>query len=303
MEAAMTNISRPKPEGVAELTHSIPMRDGYQSELKIYKPSSRPPGPLIVLAFGGGFISGSNNQFVMVARPLVKLLGATVVSMAYRLAPEHKFPASQLDAWDSMKWIASNATDEVLHADPGKGFIMGGVSAGGSLTSCLSRKFQDEPLAHPLTGQWLCVTSAMGPSNVPEKYKEYHISGAQMAKGAGFSRETRDILKSLVEYDESSDLRYAIHSKTPISGQPKTYFQIDGMDPLRDDGLIYDEMLKEAGVETKVDFYPGCPHDHMHSFHGTEVGDRSNVDTVVGIAWLLGKEVDRDEVRKGLGLG
>lgn len=302
METAMTNLAGTTLDGVSETTHDIPMRDGYQSQLRIYKPTSSPPGPLIVLAFSGGFVSGSNAQFAFIARPLVRLLGATVVSISYRLAPEHKFPIAQLDGWDSMKWIAANASSEPINADPGKGFIMGGASAGGSLTSCLSRKFQEEPLAHPLTGQWLCIASAMGPDHVPDKYKSYHVSAAQMAKGAGFTKETRDTLQSLVGYDETSELRYAVHSKTPLAGQPKTYFQVDGMDPLRDDGLIYDEMLKEAGVETKLDLYPGCPHGHMHALHGLEVTDRANVDSVVGIAWLLGKEVGREEAARELGI-
>lgn len=141
----------------------------------------------------------------------------------------------------------------------------------------------------------------MGPAKVPAKYKDYHISAIQLSKGAGFSQETRDILKSLTEHDDESDLRYAINSKTPLSGQPKTYSQVDGMDPLRDDGLIYDEMLKDAGVETKIDFYPGCPHGHMHAFHGLEVTERANIDTVVGIGWLLGKDVDRQDAVKEIG--
>lgn len=157
MEEDMSSIAGPTPQGVSEVALDIPLRDGYKSPTRIYKRSSGSPGPLIVLAFGGGFVAGSNNQFTMIARPLVRLFGATVVSISYRLAPEHKFPAGQLDAWDNMKWIAENAAGESLHADPSKGFIMGGVSAGGSLASCLSRKFQEEPLAHSLTGQWLCI--------------------------------------------------------------------------------------------------------------------------------------------------
>lgn len=303
LEAAMSDNAGPTPKDLTETEHNIPMRDGHQSSVRIYKSSSGSPGPLVALAFGGGFVGGSNNQFVMIARPLVRLLGATVVSISYRLAPENKFPAGQLDAWDSMKWIADNATGDLLKADPSKGFIMGGVSAGGSLTSCLSRKFQEEPIAHPLTGQWLCIASTMGPARVPDKYRDHHISASQMARGAGFTKETRDILKTLVEYDESSDLRYAVNSTTSISGQPRTYFQVDGMDPLRDDGLIYDEMLKEAGVETKIDLYPGCPHGHMHGFHGLEITDRANVDTIVGIGWLLGKELGRDQAAEALGVG
>lgn len=201
-----------------------------------------------------------------------------------------------------MKWIASNASGPILNADPAQGFVMGGVSAGASLTAAFSRIFQDSPLDHPLTGQWLSVPSLADSSIVPEKYKSRYLSPVQQAKNPFFSQESREFLKSCVEWDITSPMRYALNSTNEMRQQPKTYFQIDGADPLRDDGLIYDEMLKEAGVETKVDFYPGCPHAHFCGFEGLEVTDRANIDTIIGIGWLLGKDVSRQAATKELGL-
>lgn len=77
------------------------------------------------------------------------------MGISYRHAPEHTGSQQAYDAWDSMKWIAENATGDLINADPSKGFVMGGLSAGACLTVVLSRKFQEEKLAHPLTGQWL----------------------------------------------------------------------------------------------------------------------------------------------------
>lgn len=302
MDNAMNEALGPvSPE--EEFYHDIPMRDGFESQLKVHKPASNtPPGPLIVLCFGGGFIGGTNSQLSKYARALVKLFGATVVNISYRLAPEYKFPIGQHDTEDNMKWIANNATGPVLTSDPKKGFIMGGVSAGGSLTSCYSRKFQEEPLAYPLTGQWLSIPSCVDTQNPPVKYKSYHLSASQLADSPFFSEKARDWLKELAEWDSDSPLRYAVNATTPLSGQPRTYFQVDGMDPLRDGALIYDEMLKEAGVETKVDIYPGCPHGHFHGYAGLEITDRANIDTMVGFGWLLGMEVSREEAKRELGL-
>lgn len=301
MDEAFNKGLPPPPPGT-EFYHEIAMRDGFMSSLKVHKPADSPPGPLIVLCFGGGFVGGTNDQLTKQARVLMRLFGATVVSIAYRLAPEHPFPASQHDTWDSMKWIAENAKGAILNSDPKKGFLMGGVSAGGALTASFSRLFQDEPIAFPLTGQWLSVPSIMDPTHVPEKYKDYHISSEQFAQGAFLSREAREWMRKLSQWDISSPLRYAINSKTDISKQPPTYFQIDGADPLRDDGLIYDEMLKEAGVATKVDLYPGCPHAHSAGFPGLNVTNKANVDTIVGFGWLLGKEVSREDAAKELDL-
>lgn len=301
MSAALLTKLGPPPAGLTELYHDIPMRDGYMSNIKIHKPSEGPAGPLVVLCFGGGFVGGDNDQLSEYARILVKLFGATVVNINYRLAPEHKFPMSQLDAWDSMKWIAENARGPLLGADPTKGFIMGGVSAGASLTGALSRKFQEEPLAYPLTGQWLCVPPLMDDECCPDKYKSYYVFMETNAVNPGLSKQAIDMLKRETGWDTAGDLGCAARSKTPISGQPKTYIQVDGMDPLRDEGLIYDEMLKEAGVKTKIDMYPGCPHGSVFMLSMLEIGQKGNVDAIVGFGWLLGKKISREEAAKALG--
>lgn len=298
--AMVADLPQVPPE--TEFYHDIPMRDGFMSTLKIHKPaSSKPPGPLIVVCFGGGFVGGSKDQLTRTSRALVKTFGATVVNISYRLAPENKFPAAQHDCWDSMKWIASNAKGSVLTSNPSKGFLMGGVSAGGALTASFSRIFQEQPLEYPLTGQWLSVPSLMYPEAVPEEYKDYFLSTDQQDDGPFLSRKAREALKGFAEWDVSSPLRYAINSNTPISGQPKTYFQVCGMDPLRDDALIYDEMLKNAGVETKVDLYEGCPHAHFAAFPTLEISKKADIDTVVGFGWLQGVDVGREEAREALG--
>lgn len=229
MTDAMIELIGPPPSATKEFFHDIAMSDGYMSSLKIHKPTEDIPGPLIVLCFGGGFIAGDNNQMTPVARALVGLFGATVVSISYRLAPEHLFPQSHLDAIDSLKWIAENATGPVLVSDPTKGFILGGASAGACITASVSRRVQEDKLAYPLTGQWLNIPPIMDLASCPEKYKSHFISPGQNADAPILPQAAIDMMAATCKWDMSSDLRCAVLSKTPISDQPRTYFQVCGM--------------------------------------------------------------------------
>jgi acetyl esterase/lipase len=133
MSAQQLKALGPAAPHVEEEFRSITMRDGFESQIKIHKPAGKSGGALIVLVFGGGFAVGDNQQLTTYGRGFARAFDAVVVTIAYRLAPEHKFPAAPNDTEDSLLWIAENA--ESLGADPSKGFILGGVSAGGAYYS------------------------------------------------------------------------------------------------------------------------------------------------------------------------
>lgn len=298
---AAVNSSLPAAHDILETEVAVSMRDGYQAIARVRKPisASTQGRPLIVLAFGGGWIAGDNSQMVVEARALVRAFSAVVVNISYRLAPEHKFPQSWEDSWDNLVWLAAHAHE--LSADPSKGFIMGGISAGAGLTAVCARKAQIEPLAYPLTGQWLNVPSILSERQIPEKWKHLYVSKQQNEHAPILPSSALDTLQEHTGWDFNSPWRSPLSSTHSLAGLPKTYIQVDGMDCLRDDGLLYDEMLKEAGVETRCDLYAGCPHAHA-TFVPGKAAEKAQSDLVKNIGWMLGLEVDDSPVRDALRL-
>ena len=293
----LAQLGPANPDLLTEEYIEIPMRDGFQSKLKVLKPVNKPAGgsPLVVFAFGGGWVGGDCEQGTAFGRMLVKAFGAVVVQISYRLAPEHKFPTAHHDAWDSLVWIADNATT-TLGADPSKGFLMSGVSAGGNIASAVVTHAIANPLKHPFTGQWLAVPVLHDAERTPEKYRKYHLSREHNTDVPILSARDIDAIHTHIAPDLSSPWRFPILDKdAPLSKQPKAYIQADGLDPLRDDALIWDEILKENGVQTKTDFYPGCPHAHWGFYAGIDVSNKAVVDTIVGVAWLLGEQIGPEE--------
>ncbi|KAK5677477.1 hypothetical protein LTS10_010049 [Elasticomyces elasticus] len=280
-----------------ESVQLIPMRDGYQSAIKIHRPASKPStgSPLIVLLYGGGFVAGSKDQLTGTARGFVRQFGAVVVNISYRMSPEYKWPVPSNDAWDSVKWIAEHAAE--LGADPSQGFIVGGLSAGACSSLAVANLAVLEELRVPITGLWLGIPALMDERHVPERYGTYFLVRQKNAGAPTLDVAALAALGEMNEWDDDSPLRFPIlfRDQVPLSSLPPTYFQVCGADPVRDDALIYDEMLKEAGVETKVDFYPGCPHGHWAFMPGIEVSEKAVVDTMVGVGWLLGKKVSRGD--------
>lgn len=298
---AAVNDSLPPAHDILETEIAVPMRDGYQAIARVRKPKSVSTDgcPLIILAFGGGWIAGDNKQMVVEARALVRAFSAVVVNISYRLAPEHKFPQSWEDSWDNLVWLTAHASD--LGADPSKGLVMGGTSAGAGLTAVCARKAQVEPLACPLTGQWLNVPSILSEHQIPEKWKHLYVSKQQNKHAPILPSSALDVLQKHTGWDMNSPWRSPLASSHSLAGLPRTYIQVDGMDCLRDDGLLYDEMLREAGVETRCDLYAGCPHAHA-TFVPGKAAEKAHLDLLRNIGWMLGREVEEGVARAALTL-
>ncbi|KAE8417103.1 Alpha/Beta hydrolase protein [Aspergillus pseudocaelatus] len=278
----------------------IPMRDGYQSNLHIVKPgSSSGANPVVVLIFGGAFVMGTNIQSIVWARAIAALYGATVVQPSYRLAPEHKFPTAPNDIWDSVQWIAANAS--ILDVDLTKGFVIGGGSAGGNLAIVTAHRSVKENLSPPITGVLASIPVCMSQETVAEKYKHLWVSREQNAYvpgNPGLDSKSIGGYEALYQQDFLSEDFSPFNSTVPFSALPRTYVQVAGLDILRDDGIVYAKVLSDNGVEVKLDAYPGMPHGHFNLWPRLRQSFKSQEDTIWHAGWLLGRQVPRERVEE-----
>lgn len=133
----------------------IPTRDGAMLPARLYAPSTDKGLPVLLYTHGGGFTIGNIATHDILCRELARLAGCMVVSLDYRLAPEHRFPTASNDAWDALQWLAANA--ERLGADPQR-LAVGGDSAGGTLAAVNAILARDAGL--PLALQLLIYPAA-----------------------------------------------------------------------------------------------------------------------------------------------
>jgi len=300
-QRSRNSIAKPHA-GVKETPLTIPLThagSGVNSASILVAPtdlSITKVHPLVVLFYGGGFVQGEPEQLVPLARGLASLFGCISVCAEYRLAPEHPFPAQAQDGWDILQWAAKNAAS--LGATPEQGFIVGGVSAGGNISAVLAQKAKDEGLTPKLTGQYLSIPVLFGAGTVPAEYEKYWISHEQNADAPGFNKAAIELLNAAWQPEWTSQWASPTNSPSGPNGLPKAYFQVCGADPLRDDGLIYEDILSKAGVETKMDIYQGLPHAFWAFFFQLKVSQEAVVDMGKGFGWLLGMKLDEIEARK-----
>ena len=218
------------------------------------------------------------------------------ISAAYQLAPEYPFPGAPKSAWDGLRWAAANARS--LGADPSLGFVVGGTSAGGNITAVLAHLARDEKLSPPLTGQYLSIPAVLPSEVVPDKYKDSYLAFEQNKNAPVLPKAAIDMFMRAYQPDAHDPLYVPFNHPKGHADLPPAYFQIAGLDPLRDDGVIYEKVLREEyGIKTKLDMYPGLPHGFWGFFPMLKSSDKFRLDMVEGMGWLLGRKPEMDKVR------
>lgn len=287
----------PNPDsGVLERDIYFLARDAFQLRAHIFESADNSTSPkrLIVYYHGGGWTIGSPEDTASSCRRLVQELGVTCVAPSYRQGPEDPFPAGINDAWDALKWIAANA-ESLLGVSLSAGFVVGGSSAGGNMAAVLAHLARDEALAPAITGTFLLAPMILPPETnvaLPGRYKEMYLSRTQeeCRQDPVLSPALGKIFQDSAKGDTQSPMFVPYIWPTGHGDLPRTYLQICGMDVNRDEDLIYEEVLKENGIPTKSNIYPGMPHIFWATFPMLTQGKQANRDFVVGIKWLLNIE-------------
>jgi acetyl esterase len=220
--------------------------------VRIYTPISTSSTVLPGLVFfhGGGFVLGDLDTHDDLCRVLCNESGFRVVSVDYRLAPEHPFPAAVDDCFAATHWIASNAAE--LGIEVGR-LAVGGDSAGGNLAAVVAQLARSGGPA--IAFQLLIYPVAqLGAPDTP--------SMRENAKGYFLEKEGMDWFTRLYapNKDHRNDPRLSPLRCPDLSGLPPAYLITAGFDPLRDEGKAYADALDKAGVPVTYVNYPGMVH-------------------------------------------
>jgi len=230
----------------------IPARDGHGMPARLYAPSEATGLPVLLYLHGGGFTIGSIATHDVLCRELARLSGGMVVSLEYRLAPEHRFPVASNDAWDALAWLAAHA--DTLGADRAR-LAVGGDSAGGTLAAVNAILARDAGV--PLALQLLFYPGCAAHQDTP--------SHATYAPGLVLEEPAiRWFFGNYVTtHAQREDWRFAPLHADDVDGVAPAWMGLAECDPLVDEGVAYADRLRMAGVPVDLEIYRGVTHEFI----------------------------------------
>ena len=224
--------------------------DGREIVVRIYRPGTGDgPWPVVVFFHGGGFVVCTLETHDPYCRALAIEAGVMVVSVDYRLAPEHKFPAGLEDCLAATEWVLAHAGE--LGASR---VLVAGDSAGGTMAAVVALLLRDKGVAG-VAGQILIYP-------VTAHYDPPTASYLEMAEGYGLTRKGMMWFWDhyLKDKSEGADFRAAPLLAASLRGLPRAFVVTAEYDLLRDEGQAYARRLEEAGVDVTHVFVEGMNH-------------------------------------------
>jgi acetyl esterase len=245
-QGAVEPVARVENRGIPGPAGEIPIR--------VYTPEGTGPFPVLVYVHGGGWVICGLDSHDPPCRALANAVPCLVVSVDYRLAPEHKFPAAADDAYAATRWVAEHAAE--LGGDPRR-VAVGGDSAGGNLAAVvalMARERGGPRLVHQLL-VYPVTDAGLDTASYRENGDGYFLTRDTMAWFWGHYLRSR----ADVEDPHASPLR-----ARDLAGLPPALVITAEYDPLRDEGEAYAARLRAAGVPVRTTRYPGM----IHGFFG-----------------------------------
>lgn len=237
--------------------------------------------PAIVWIHGGGHVIGSVQSYNSVCTRLCSASRATVVSVEYRLAPEHKFPAAVQDSFKALEWVVENATRLNIDTDR---LAVAGDSAGGNLAAVTAILARDAGIS--LRAQGLVY-----PVTAPDAESASHHANAE---GKILTRDMILWFQSHYRRGESDreDWRYAPLIAPALHGVAPAFVLVAELDPLRDEGIAYAQRLMDSEVEVRLSQYAGTVHGFFQMGGAIGAAVRAQAELAEFLRTHLGMESD-----------
>jgi acetyl esterase/lipase len=265
-----------KPDGITIEKRTVPGPAGDPDiEVAIFRPVELAAGaPALYWIHGGGFVLGDVDGDLVAPSQVADELGAVVVSVEYRLAPEHPFPAPVEDCYAGLVWMAAHADE--LGFEPRK-LAIGGLSAGAGLAAAVALMARDRG------GPALCFQVL----DIPEVDDRLSTPSMKRFTDTPLWNHPNAILswEAYLGPDHGETSPYAAPARADdLSGLPPAYVVTCEFDPLRDEGIEYAQRLVQAGVATELHHYPGTFHGSSGAGAGTAISNRMGQDRLAALA-------------------
>jgi acetyl esterase len=218
--------------------------------VRIYHPHGAGVKPALVYFHGGGWVIGTLDAYDATCRELAQGADCVVVSVDYRLAPEHRYPAAPDDCYAALKWVAANAASLGVDA---RRLAVGGDSAGGNLSAVVSQMARDKG------GPALRFQLLIYPVTDADFTRRSYVDNAE-----GYLLTTASMHWFWDHYVPSKSQRAEPYASpiraADLSGLPPAWVCTAEFDPLRDEGEAYAKRLQQAGVSTTLTRFDGLIH-------------------------------------------
>ena len=267
LSASILDLPEPRMARVEDL--QIPMRDGQLIKARLFAPTLKTeaaPLPTLVYFHGGGFTIGSIQTHNVLCRELSRIAHCAVISVDYRLAPEHRFPTATNDAWDALQWVYKSCSSLGLRANA---LAVGGDSAGGTLAAVCAIHARDVGL--PLALQLLIYpgTAARQESASHHKFD----TGFMLDKAT-----VNWFFDHYIDSKDRDDWRFAPMLAERHDALAPAWIGLAECDPLVDEGVAYGDLLRMAGVSVELEIYHGVVHGFVNMGRVIPEAQRAHTD-------------------------